>query len=385
VSNEQEQSPHSRSVKHSSNRSVAVGLLAACVLSLGVGLFNALTPNETPAKNKANGDNVETSDKSSIAAILGASVLKKDHLAIIPIRGAISSSSPQNSNGLFGNEAMAVTARKAMYAAAKDKSIKGVLLWIDSPGGTVGMSQELNTAVKALRKEKPVVASLGDVAASGGYYTACAADKIVANPGTLTASIGVIIHGTNLKGLLTDKLGVKDLTIKSGKFKDILSPFRDARPDELVLLQDLINDSYRMFLNEVIDGRTRQITDVAVKKARTESITAVADGRIVSGNQGKIVGLVDELGSLEDAKHLLDKMAKERFHLTTKEELPVEEYNESFELFKMIGLGSQTASPSPLSATLMGLLKLPASAAMVAQPATSFSARYPNQPLWIYE
>lgn len=177
-------------------------------------------------------------------------------------------------------------------------NVKAVVLRIDSPGGSVGPSQEIYSAVKRLRKVKPVVASMGAMAASGGFYAAMAANKIVANPGTITGSIGVIVEFINAEELLT-KIGLKGRVIKSGKFKDTGSPFRGMTPEEEALLQDVINDVNSQFVTAVADGRGLKV----------EEVTRIADGRVFSGAQAKTLKLIDELGDLTDAIILSAKLA----------------------------------------------------------------------------
>ncbi|MDY0213467.1 MAG: signal peptide peptidase SppA [Desulfuromonadaceae bacterium] len=171
----------------------------------------------------------------------------------------------------------------------RNTRVKAVVLRIDSPGGGVGPSQEIYAAVKAL-KNKPVIVSMGSVAASGGYYIAAPAAHIFANPGTITGSIGVIMEFPDIAELL-EKIGLHRRVIKSGTFKDIGSPVRDMTAEEQALLQGLIDDVYSQFVSAVASGR--DLDPAAVEK--------LADGRIFSGNQAKEVGLVDELGGLQAA------------------------------------------------------------------------------------
>ncbi|WP_320676337.1 signal peptide peptidase SppA [Prochlorococcus sp. MIT 1300] len=180
-----------------------------------------------------------------------------------------------------------------------EREFPALLLRIDSPGGTVGDSQEIHSAIVRL-KEKGchVVASFGNISASGGVYIGVAAEKIVANPGTITGSIGVILRGNNLSKLL-EKVGVRFETIKSGVFKDILSPDRALTNEERQLLQSLIDSSYNQFVNAVAEGR-----DLS-----TEQVKEFADGRVFSGAQGQEFGLIDELGDEEYAKQLAAKIA----------------------------------------------------------------------------
>jgi len=169
----------------------------------------------------------------------------------------------------------------------KDDSIKAVVLRIDSPGGGVASSQEIYAAVAELKKKKKVIASMGSVAASGGYMVACASDKIVANPGTITGSISAVMYFANAHELLK-KVGLKASTIKSGKFKDIGSPIRGMTAEERVLIQKLVDDIYDQFLDMV--ARDRNI--------EKESLRKIADGRIFTGRQALELGLVDYLGDM---------------------------------------------------------------------------------------
>jgi protease-4 len=178
-----------------------------------------------------------------------------------------------------------------LNAYADDSSIKAIVLRIDSPGGGVVVSQEIYNAVKNARKEgKKVVASMGTVAASGGYYVAAAADRIVANPGTLTGSIGVKMEFANIEKLL-EKIGVKGMVVKAGEYKDVGSPFRDMSEPEKKILQDVIDDVHSQFIKAIAEGRTLQEAEV-----RT-----IADGRIFTGRQALDLKLVDQLGDLTDS------------------------------------------------------------------------------------
>lgn len=182
---------------------------------------------------------------------------------------------------------------------AEDSSIKAIIIRIDSPGGGVVPSQEIYNAVKNARKEgKKVIVSMGSVAASGGYYIAAAADKIVANPGTLTGSIGVKMEFANVEKLL-EKIGIKGMVVKAGEFKDIGSPYRDMSPQEQKLLQNVIDDVHSQFIKAVADGRHLPETDVR----------AIADGRIFTGQQALDLKLVDQLGDLSDSIRIAGGMA----------------------------------------------------------------------------
>lgn len=180
---------------------------------------------------------------------------------------------------------------KTIRGYAKDHRVKALVLRVDSPGGGVVASQELHDAVLAFKNAgRPVVASMGTVAASGGYYVACPATRIVANPGTLTGSIGVIMYMANFQKLL-DKVGIAEVTIKAGKNKDIGSPFRPMTDQEKALLQGVMEDIHGQFIQAVAEGRGKTV----------DEIRPLADGRIFTGGQAVKAGLVDELGDLESA------------------------------------------------------------------------------------
>lgn len=172
----------------------------------------------------------------------------------------------------------------------KDKSIKAIVLRIDSPGGAVAPSQEIYEEVKKAVAKKKVIVSMGSVAASGGYYISAPATRIIANPGTLTGSIGVIMEIPNLEGLM-NKIGIKTEVIKSGRHKDIASAFRTMGKEERGILQGVMDNVHEQFMKAVSEGR----------KLRIEEVRKIADGRIFTGEQAKTYGLVDELGTLEDA------------------------------------------------------------------------------------
>lgn len=178
--------------------------------------------------------------------------------------------------------------------------VKAIVLRIDSPGGGVVPSQEIHDAVMRVRNKnnKMVIASMGTVAASGGYYIAVATDRIVANPGTLTGSIGVIMELANVEGLLK-KIGVENVVVKSGQHKDIGSPFRALSADDRRILQAVMDDVHKQFIEAVAEGRSLELAEVL----------PLADGRIFTGRQAKEVKLVDELGDLNDAIKLAADLA----------------------------------------------------------------------------
>ena len=187
---------------------------------------------------------------------------------------------------------------KLIHTYRDDSSIKAIVVRINSPGGSVAPVQEIYSELEKI--EKPIVASMGGSAASGGYYVACAADTIVANPGTLTGSIGVIMQFTQLKGLY-DKVGLGHQVIKSGNFKDTGSPFRELTEQERAVLQATVDDVYNQFVDTIFEARGSLLT--------REEIVELADGRIFSGRQALDSKLLDQLGNLPDAIETAAKLA----------------------------------------------------------------------------
>ena len=186
-----------------------------------------------------------------------------------------------------------------LQAFADDPLVKAIVIRIDSPGGGVAPSQEIYNAVNRVRREhnKTVIASMGTVAASGGYYIAVATDRILANPGTLTGSIGVIMQMANFQELL-EKIGIKSVVVKTGKFKDLGSPFRPMEEEERQLLESVMNDTLSQFIEAVADGRSMDAAEVE----------QLADGRVFTGRQAKSVLLIDEIGDLHDAIKLAGEL-----------------------------------------------------------------------------
>ena len=207
----------------------------------------------------------------------------KDKIGVVCVEGVI-------------NDSREITEQLDDFA--KDDSIIAVVLRVDSPGGGVAVSQEIYDAVVELRKTKKVVASMGSIAASGGLLVACAADKIVANPGTITGSISAIMHFANFEELLK-KVGVKSSVVKSGQYKDIGSPVREMTPEEKVIVQELVDDIYNQFVDVIVKER----------KLPREKVIAIADGRVFSGRKAKELGLVDSLGDMTSAAKLASNLA----------------------------------------------------------------------------
>ncbi|MGQ9637324.1 MAG: signal peptide peptidase SppA [Thermodesulfobacteriota bacterium] len=205
-----------------------------------------------------------------------------DKIAVVEIRGVITQSS-----GIIDE----------LQKYGEDDGVKAIVLRIDSPGGGVGPSQEIYREVTKVRSKKKVVTSMGSVAASGGYYIACASDLIVANPGTITGSIGVLMEFTNFEELLK-KIGIKGVVVKSGEHKDLGSPLREMTPEEKRILQSVIDNVHQQFIQAVAEGR----------KLDKERVAQMADGRILTGEQAKQLGLVDKMGNLQDAIDAASKL-----------------------------------------------------------------------------
>lgn len=270
----------------------------------------------------------------------------KDTVGWVSIRGPIMSSE----SGKPWERGAEQWARR-IEQLAETKGVKAIVLDINSPGGSVGAVQEIYMRIQRVKKEKkiPFVALFGDVSASGGYYLGAACDKIVAHPGTLTGSIGVIFNVSNMEGLFA-KVGYKADPIKSGKHKDIGSPARPMTPEERQILQGLIDDAYGQFVQAVADGR----------KLPVDMVKPLADGRIYSGRQALELKLVDQLGDSLDATKLAAEMGG------IKDEKPrvrrdTEKLNDIFELLETrarltLGLGPAGVTVDAGHALPRGLL-----------------------------
>jgi protease IV len=206
----------------------------------------------------------------------------KDRIGVIPIEGAI-----------MGSD----TVVSQLVEFKKDRSIKAIILRVNSPGGGVAPSQEIYREILKTKEKKKIIASMGSVAASGGYYISSAADKIVANPGTLTGSIGVLMEFVRVQELM-EKIGVDIEVLKSGEFKDIGSPHRKLTDRDREMIRTLVFDIQNQFVEAVAQGRNLSL----------EKVREIADGRILSGTQSLELGLVDHLGNFQDAVDLAKSM-----------------------------------------------------------------------------
>ncbi|MBN2468662.1 MAG: signal peptide peptidase SppA [Deltaproteobacteria bacterium] len=202
-------------------------------------------------------------------------ILPSEKIGVVPVKGVIT-------------DAQSIIDQLRKFR--KNQNIKAIVVRIDSPGGGVGPAQEIYREIKKIRQEKEVFASIGSIAASGGYYVACATSKIIANPGSITGSIGVIVEYANIEELM-EKIGLKGVVIKSGKYKDILSPFREMSEEERDLIQNVTDSIHDQFISSVAEGRNLEKAQVA----------AIADGRIFTGLHAQEMGLVDAIGNFYDA------------------------------------------------------------------------------------
>lgn len=219
-----------------------------------------------------------------------------DHIAVIPVEGVI-------------DEEMAKNVNRHLKQYGADSRVKAIILRVNSPGGGVSASQEIYREVKRVKEEKKkkVVVSMASVAASGGYYIACPADKIFANPGTVTGSIGVIAEWINYKSL-AEWAKLKPVVFKSGEFKDTGSPTRELTEAEKKYFQAMIDEFYNQFVGAVTEGR--QATGEAGVQMTRERVVQLADGRVYTGEMAKKNGLVDEIGNYEDAVKATAKLAQ---------------------------------------------------------------------------
>lgn len=296
----------------------ALAVIIICFMCLGVGVFNSYN-------NKDNFSEIR-GDKSSSSKKIISSDLK---VGVIDLSGVIENSGKSE---LFQKDNSAAGALKSLRAVVDDKDIKGVILRINSPGGTVAMSQSINEEVMRIRQQKPIIVLIEDMAASGGYYIACAADRIVAQEGSLTGSIGVIFSTLDFHKLMNEKLSVNSNVIKSGKFKDIGSTYREMTDEERELLQNIVDDSYEQFLTAIINGRVNRNDNYSAEKVNleTQTLYEIADGRIFTGRQAKKYGLIDTLGGINKAQEVIQSMVSQKYN--TKDKVKLVSYNKKSSL-----------------------------------------------------
>lgn len=301
-------------------------VLILCVISLLLGILAPVNKKIQSKKNSV-----------SIKEI----VAQNNKIAVIELNGVISSESEKN---VFVEENSSLVALSALNSAEDDKNVKGVILRINSPGGTVGMSQRLYSAVINLRKKKPVIAVMDDIATSGGYYVASAADRIVALPGTMTGSIGVIMSTIDAHELLSDKLGIRDNVIKSGEFKDIGSSTRPMTDAEHELLQDMVNDSFDQFREAIIKGRIERKDKYAPEKRKLTiaNLDKYADGRVFTGRQAVEYGFIDSIGGSREARAMMIDILKAQRIDVSKDSFV--SYGKSSNFFSSLNLNPKSSS-----------------------------------------
>lgn len=320
-------------------------LLLVCATALVVGLFKMALG--TPSKDNGGevppflGELFQSSGEPS-----------KEGIAVVEVSGVIQFGTEEISP-FASLQPTAENVASRLRKLRSQQKVKAIVLKVNSPGGSLAASQAVYDEVKqTVDSGKPVVVSMGDVAASGGYYISAPATKIVAYPGTITGSIGVIMAGLNLKGLM-EQHGVKMQAYRSGKNKDIMAYWRDARPDEEELLNTMISEAYQQFVTVVSQDREIPMQELA----------PYADGRILLGSQAKEIKLVDQLGTFRDALRLAAELGG-----LDPENPPLIEGPDNFLQKMSLSLGSA------LSMALRQQRVSPLPALPGAQPTTSIGA-----------
>ncbi len=220
-------------------------------------------------------------------------------IAVINIKGTIFDESESSPLDLTSSSVVTPTQIfKVLENIKKDDAVKAVILRVNSPGGTTTASEEIYQMLVKYKKETgvPIYASFGEMAASGAYYISMAADELIANPSSLTGSIGVIVNSVNYSEL-ANKYGVKDVTIKSGKNKDLLNPLAPTNEEQLKIMQDIVDETYQLFLSRVRENRN----------IPQDTLERLADGRVLSGLQARDNGFVDKVGTFLDAVDIVRK------------------------------------------------------------------------------
>jgi protease-4 len=299
---------------------VVYALLATFLLCLSVlmnfGLFAAALGGE--------GRKGRTQELQFQEYLLQGDTDLTDKIAVVYLTGVISS----GRDHAFTEEGMVGDLRLQLERAVEDKRVKAIILRINSPGGEVVASDAIYRAVAEARKEKPVIASIEAVGASGGYYAALGASHIIANDVTITGSIGVIMQSFTF-GEMMDKVGLKSHTFKSGRYKDLLNPTREPTPEEKELVQTLIMEVYEKFVGVVAEERKMPVGDLK---------QGMADGRILSGQQALKAGFIDSLGGFDEAIEKASELAK-------IEEAQVVTYRPMFSLRQLLQMFSKLETP----------------------------------------
>ncbi|MDR4435029.1 signal peptide peptidase SppA [Bacillus tequilensis] len=297
----------------------------ALVIALGifgVSIIVSISMSFFESVNGAQTDLTSLTDESQEKTLENGSLSSK--IAVLEVSGTIQDNG--DSSSLLGSDGYNhKTFLKNLERAKEDKTVKGIVLKVNSPGGGVYESAEIHKKLEEIKKEtkKPIYVSMGSMAASGGYYISTAADKIFATPETLTGSLGVIMESVNYSKL-ADKLGISFETIKSGAHKDIMSPAREMTKEEKNIMQTMVDNSYEGFVDVISEGR-------GMSKAEVKKI---ADGRVYDGRQAKKLNLVDELGFYDDT---ISAMKKDHKNLKNAS---VISYEESFGLGSLFSMGA---------------------------------------------
>ncbi|MDL5142498.1 signal peptide peptidase SppA [Bacillus atrophaeus] len=293
---------------------IALGIFGVSLIaSLTIAFFENFSGNT---------DITSLNDESQEVTLEDGNLSSK--IAVLEVSGTIQDNG--DSSSLLGSDGYNHrTFLKNLEQAKKDKTVKGIVLKVNSPGGGVYESAEIHKKLEEIKKEtkKPIYVSMGSMAASGGYYISADADKIYASPETITGSLGVIMESVNYSKL-ADELGIKFETIKSGAHKDIMSATRDMTDEEKKIMQSMVDNSYEGFVDVISKGRN--MSEAEVKK--------IADGRIYDGKQAKKLNLVDELGFYDDT---IAAMKKDHKNL---KDASVVTYEESFGLGSLFSMGA---------------------------------------------
>jgi len=288
-------------------------MIAAVVLAV-LFVFSLMGNFQQFAQNLAGRPGLTRHSRLGLQRVTVENNRSRNNIAVVDVTGIISGE-------LFtrGGPSLVTLIREQLQSAGEDSSVKAIILKIDSPGGEVLASDDIAKEITSFQNDygKPVVASMGAVAASGGYYVSAPCRWIVANELTITGSIGVIMHGYNYRGLM-DKVGVQPMVFKSGKFKDMLSPDRpidQILPEEKAMVQHLIDETFARFKQVVSDGRNSDSRKSSVSRNGLEARPLsdrwadYADGRVMSGRQAYELGFVDELGNFETAVEAAQTLA----------------------------------------------------------------------------
>ena len=278
---------------------VFLGLALCCFVLLFLAGVGMSSMSDLSSMDGLTPGSVKKHPKLREAMVQEAAESSADKIVRIDLDGVIMSGSV--SAGIFGHtESMVDTIKGQLLQAQRDEKVKAVVLYVNSPGGEVTASDTIYAAVKTVSKVKPVIVYMDSVAASGGYYVACGATKIVASETTLTGSIGVIMQGMSYHGLF-EKIGMGSNTFTSGKFKDTLSGARPMRDDERAYIQGLVDRMYQRFVGIVSEARKVPVAELTA---------GVADGRVMTGGEAITAKLVDKIGYVEDAYDLARAEAK---------------------------------------------------------------------------